>query len=134
MGLITYYDFEDSEAFVFDHYIINQVKEGAVIGTKHNTLLHNCIKKHFSGKNLVYISNRARSYAVNPLVYPKTKKIPNLVAIAIVANSPLTRQNAAYEGEFFDKPYQIFDNLRAAINWSHLQLEAEEKQSFKNKT
>ncbi|MCK0125569.1 hypothetical protein MWU76_14345 [Gelidibacter sp. F2691] len=123
MGIIKYYDFKESEAFIFDGFIINQVKEGAVIEPKHNVLLNNCIKKHFSGKNMVYISNRAKSYAVNPLIYPKAEKIPNLVAIALIPKTQLMRKNAEYEREFFDKPYEIFDNLSGALDWAHSLLE-----------
>lgn len=119
MGIVKYYDFKDSEAFVFDDFIINQVKEGVVIEPKHNDLLNECIKKHFSGKKMVYISNRAKSYAVNPLIYPEAEKIPNLVAIALIPKTPLMRKNAEYEREFYDKPYEIFDDLCSAIEWSH---------------
>ncbi|MBJ7881452.1 hypothetical protein [Gelidibacter salicanalis] len=119
MGIVKYYNFKDSEAFVFDEFIINQVKEGVVIEPQHNDLLNDCIKKHFIGKKMVYISNRAKSYSVNPLIYPEAEKIPNLVAIALIPKTQMMRKNAEYEREFYDKPYEIFDNLSSAIEWSH---------------
>ena len=75
------------------------------------------IKEHFSGKNMVYVSNRAKSYAVNPLIYPETEKIPNLLAIAMIPKTELMRKNAEFEKEFFNKPYEIFDRLTDAIHW-----------------
>lgn len=117
MGIIKYYNFEDSEVFIFDDFIINQVKESVVIETHHNDILNDVVQKHFSGKNMVYISNRVKSYSVNPLIYPEAEKIPNLIAIAIIPKTAVMRRNAEYEQEFFDKPYEIFDNLSDAIKW-----------------
>ncbi|MEO5789459.1 MAG: hypothetical protein ACOH2D_11230 [Gelidibacter sp.] len=119
MGIIKYYNFKDFELFVFDDFIINQVKEGVVIQSEHNYIINDTVQKHFSGKNMVYISNRVKSYSVNPLIYPETEKIPNLVAIALIPKTKIMRRSAEYERKFFDKPYEIFDNLSQAIEWSH---------------
>lgn len=119
MGIIKYYNHEDFEIFVFDEFVINQIKEGVVIEPKHNDIINDTVKKHFSGKNMVYISNRVKSYSVNPLIYVESGKIPNLVAIALIPKTSLMRRNAEYERQFFDKPYEIFDDLSNAIEWSH---------------
>lgn len=119
MGIIKYYNLEDSEVFVFDEFIINQVKESVVIEPYHNDILNDIVQKHFSGKTMVYISNRVKSYSVNPLIYPEAGKIPNLIAIAILPKTALMRRNAEYERRFFDKPYEIFNNLSDAIEWVH---------------
>ena len=119
MGIIKYYNYEDLELFVFDEFIINQIKEGAVIQPDHNNIINDTVKKHFSGKNMVYISNRVKSYSVNPLIYAETEKIPNLVAIALIPKTKLMRRSAEYERKFFDKPYEIFDNLSNAMEWAH---------------
>src|SRR5690606_3827424 len=119
MGIIRYYNFEESELFIFDEFLINQIKEGIVIQPHHNDILNDCVKKHFSGKNLLYISNRVKSYAVNPLTYNETEKIPNLLGIAIIPKTAVMRKNAEYEKEFYDKPYEIFDNLSTAVLWAH---------------
>lgn len=119
MGIIRYYNFEVSEVFIFDEFLINQIKEGVVIQPHHNDILNDCIQKHFSGKNLLYISNRVKSYAVNPLIYSETEKIPNLLGIALIPKTELMRKNAHYEKQFYDKPYEIFDNLSDAILWAH---------------
>lgn len=123
MGIIRYYDFDDGELFVFDEFIINQIKEGVVIQPYHNDIINEVIQQHFSGKNMVYISNRVKSYSVNPLIYPETEKIPNLIAIAIIPKTQLMRRNAEYESQFYDKPYEIFDNLSNAIKWAQKLIE-----------
>ena len=119
MGIVKYYNYEDFEVFVFDEFIINQIKEGVVIQPEHNDILNDIIQTHFSGKNMIYISNRVKSYSVNPLIYPETEKIPNLVAIALIPKTKLMRRSAEYEREFFLKPYEIFNSLSLAILWSH---------------
>ncbi|MDO5972037.1 hypothetical protein Q4Q35_19730 [Flavivirga aquimarina] len=119
MGIIKYIKLKDTEVFVFDDFIINQMKEGASIESHHNDKLNEIVQKYFSGKNMVYISNRVKSYSVNPLIYSEAEKIPNLLAIAVIAENQLMRNNAEYELKFFDKPCQIFDSLSLAIAWAH---------------
>lgn len=117
MGIIKYIKLEDSEVFIFDEFIINQVKEGVVLQPEYNDIINDIVQEFFSGKNMVYVSNRTKSYSVNPLIYPETEKIPNLIAIAMIPKTSAMRKSAEYEREFYDKPYEIFDNLRDAISW-----------------
>lgn len=119
MGIIKYHNYEDGEVFVFDEFIINQVKEGVLIEPYHNDILNDIMQKHFSGKNMVYISNRVKSYSVNPLIYPETEKIPNLIAIGLIPKTDTMRRNAEYEKKFYGKPYEIFEDLVSAIQWAH---------------
>lgn len=119
MGIIKYYNFEEFELFVFDEFIINQAKEGVVIQPEHINIIDNTVRSHFRGKNMVYILNRVKSYSVNPLIYPETAKIPNLIAIALIPKTRLMKRNAEYEREFFNKPFEIFNNLRDAMQWAH---------------
>lgn len=117
--MIHYYDMPDGEIFVFDEFLICQIAEGVNITPDYNDLLNQLIKKHFQGKDLVYISNRVNSYSVDPLTYVETERIPNLIAIAMVPDDTVMRNNAEYEGNFYDKPYKIFNSLSKAIEWSH---------------
>ena len=119
MGMFYHYDLEDSEVFVFDDFLINQIKEGVKIQSHHNEELKVVLSEHFKNRPIAYISNRVMSYAVDPLVYKETEKIPNLVAMAIIPKTEAMRKNAEYERQFFGKPYEIFDNLSEAIAWVH---------------
>ncbi|MFV0564509.1 MAG: hypothetical protein ACK5NB_01615 [Flavobacteriaceae bacterium] len=123
MGIIKYYDCIDFEIFIFDNYVINQIKEGIDIQPEHNNALNLIIEENFNGKSLVYISNRVNSYSVNPLIYPKMKDIPNLLAIAIVLKNDAMKKNAEFERRFFNKPYEIFNSLTQAIIWAEKMLE-----------
>ncbi|HLV39175.1 hypothetical protein [Xanthomarina sp.] len=119
MSIFFYYNFPETEVFVFDEFLICQIKEGESIQPDHNIKLNEIIQKHFSGKNIAYISNRVNSYSVDPLTYVETEKIPNLLAIALISQEGIMRRNAEFEKDFYDKPYEIFNNLSEAINWVH---------------
>ncbi|WP_299891892.1 hypothetical protein [uncultured Lacinutrix sp.] len=117
MKLFHYYDLSFSEIFIFDDYMINQMREGEEITPNHNYVLRDLVKKHFTNKKIIYISNRVTNYAVNPLVYKEVEKIPNLVAMIIIANKETSRKNAEYEKGFFNRPFKICNNLTEAIMW-----------------
>lgn len=134
MGIIKYLSTEDTECFIFDDFLINQIKDGVVVEPKHNEELNNVIKEYFSGKDMVYVSNRVKSYSVNPLIYAETEAIPNLVAIAMIPKTDVMRKNAEYERNFYDKPYEIFDTLTEAITWVQSILEKESSQQTAGKS
>lgn len=125
--MFHYYDIGHAEVFVFDDFLIKQIKEGISIDLKETKQLKAILKKHFSKKNIVYISNRVTSYSVNPLVYKEVEKISNLVAIAIIPNNEKMLQSAIYEKEFYNKPFEIFNNLNDAIIWVSKILEKENR-------
>ncbi len=58
MGIFHYYKLPNSEMFVFDEFLICQIKEGADIKPELNERLNKIIQTHFEGKNIVYISKR----------------------------------------------------------------------------
>ncbi|WP_452220998.1 hypothetical protein [Lacinutrix salivirga] len=117
MGIIKHFNNQDFEVFIFDDFIINQIKEGVAIEPYHNDILNKIVQKYYSNKDLVYISNRVNSYSVDPLIYAKTESIPNIIAIALVPKTEIMRSNAEYERDFYDRPYKIFDTLTEAIVW-----------------
>ncbi len=122
MSMFHYYDFVDAEVFVFDNFLINQIKEGVTVTPKHNEKLRKVIDKHFANKRMVYISNRYFSYAVDPLTYLETSKIHNLVAMAIVSKTEIGKSNAALESMFYKKNFEIFETLSEAMAWVQKQL------------
>ncbi|MDH7914008.1 hypothetical protein [Winogradskyella sp. SYSU M77433] len=119
MGIFKYYDIGHAEVFVFDDFLIKQVKEGVIIDLKETDALKEVLEENFKGRNVAYISNRMTSYSVNPLVYKEIENISNLVAIAIIPNNHLKKSNAEYEKQFFKKPFGVFDSLDEAIKWVH---------------
>lgn len=128
MAIFHYYNLASSEVFIFDNFLINQIKEGIVIEPKHKEILNDIIQKHFNGNNMAYISNRVQSYAVNPMTYKEVEKIPNLVGIAIISKNEAMRKSAEYEKKFYNKPYEVFNKLSDAFIWVHrIIMEANKK-------
>ncbi len=117
MSMFHYYNFPHCEAFIFDDFLITQIREGTTITPAHNQELRQIIDLHFSNKNVVYISNRYFSYAVDPLTYLETSKIHNLLAIAIVTDSDISKSNALLESMFYKKKFAIFPTLSKAMGW-----------------
>ena len=126
MSMFHYYDFNDSEVFIFDNFLVNQIKEGVTVTAAHNEKLHQILDKYFANKKVVYISNRHFNYAVDPLTYLETSKIHNLVALAIVAKTEISRSNAKLESMFYKKNFAIFETLSEAMVWVKKQLEESE--------
>ncbi|MFT7050541.1 MAG: hypothetical protein ACJAZK_001137 [Psychroserpens sp.] len=125
MGMFHYYDIGHAEVFIFDDFLIKQVREGELVDKEETLEFKVILNEHFKGKNMAYISNRVFSYAVNPLVYKEADKIPNLVAIAIIPSNEKTHPSAKYESQFYDGPFGIFKNLSDAIQWVHKIIERE---------
>ncbi|WP_244906364.1 hypothetical protein [Jejuia pallidilutea] len=119
MGMFYSYDLVGAKVFVFDEFMVNQIEEGVVITPKDNEILRQIIDKHFTNKPVIYISNRHFSYSVDPLTYLGTSKIHNLLAIAIVSDKPIARDNALFESNFYDKPFEVFETLSLAMEWVH---------------
>lgn len=118
MGIFHYYDIGNAEIYVFDDFLIKQVKEGAFISDDETELFVEIIEKHFKNKNFAFISNRVASYTVNPLVYSAAKKIPNLVAFAVISTDEKMRETSRFENKFHNKPFELFENLSDTILWT----------------
>jgi len=125
MSMFRYYDIGYSEVFIFDEFLVNQIKEGTTIVPKHNEKLKEVIDEHFKNRPVVYISNRVFSYSVDPITYVETSKIHNLLAMAMVSDSVEKRQSAAFERSFYSKPFEIFETLSEAIEWLHKVVQEE---------
>ncbi|MCG2418379.1 hypothetical protein K8089_05035 [Aequorivita sp. F47161] len=129
MGMFHYYDFKESEVFIFDNFLVNQFKEGITVVPAHNQKLREILDAHFANKKMVYISNRYFNYAVDPLTYLETSKIHRLVAIAIVAKTKIAKSNAKLESMFYKKKFKIFDTLSEAMAWVQKELDLSETEN-----
>lgn len=118
MSTFHYYDLIFSEVFVFDDYIINQIREEEKITTSHVEILNSIVNKHFNKKSVIYISNKIKSYFVESSVSQEIEKTPNLSAIIIIANKEDSIKYAKYEKDFFSKPFKICKDLSEAILWA----------------
>lgn len=107
------------EVSIYDNYIIVVMREGVTVNVEKNKILIELAANHFPNKPFVYITNRKNSYAVNPAIYFETKKIKNLIGFAVVSKKEMAANNALIEKLFFDKPFEVFNNLDAAITWAN---------------
>ena len=117
MTNFKYLDLDYSEVFIFDDFIVKQIKEGEHVDERHFDELKLLIETHFKNKPLVYISNRIHSYSISPLVYNKLSELDNILGIAIIASNTLIDKNAKFEKNFCSKPFEIFSNLSEACVW-----------------
>lgn len=122
MNQLRYYDLGYSEVFVFEHYLVNQIKDGVVVNQEHVEVLQNMITRHFFDRDLIYIANRINSYSIDPLIYREVAEIENLKGLAIVVNSDMKMKTAMYEKQFYTRPYEVFYTMNEAIIWAALQL------------
>ncbi len=115
---IECFDIGYADVFVFENYLVSQIKDGVSVGLEHVEDLKKMIDKHYRDEKLVYISNRIGSYSVDPLVYPEVGRIENLMGVAIVTDSPINTKNAQFEKIFYNKEFVIFKTLSEAIVWA----------------
>lgn len=118
MNSIKHHDLGYTDVFIFEHYLINQIKDGVVISYEHYDVLKKFVDQYYLNREMVYLSNRVNSYTVNPLVHRKVSTIDNLMGIEIVVDSNLREQAAIFERQFSDKPYEIFLTLQEGIMWA----------------
>ena len=119
--------FEFCVAQIFKNFVVVTMREGITVKPEYILNLEKIAEKYYKDKNFGYITYRANSYAVNPLIYTEASKIPNLVAIAIIAGDGIKESNIKIEKLFFKKPIQSFYDLDQAKDWV-LQIIEEEKQ------
>jgi len=118
MKALHHYDLGYANLYVYEQYLINNIKDGVTVSDTHYLALKEIIEKHFPDRKMVYLSNRVSSYTVDPLVHLKVSTIENLAGIGIVTDTNLRAQTALFEGTFSKIPYQVFNTLAEAIVWA----------------
>ena len=103
---------------IHDNYLVTVMHEGITVSVEANQILIDLAKTYFKNKPFVYITHRKNSYAVDTAIYKQTVKIQNLIGFAVVSIKGMAITNASLEKMFFNKPFEIFEELDEAINWS----------------
>ncbi|MEZ4779853.1 MAG: hypothetical protein R2786_10770 [Flavobacteriaceae bacterium] len=108
--------------YFYQNVVVFEAKEGATIS--YETSLPMLLKGIQIMKNrpLVYIANRINSYSVNPTDFKYLEAVPTIKGFAFVNYSEESRVNAKYEASFFKKPFQSFDSLEEAYQWTQTLL------------
>ncbi len=118
MSKFYHYDLDYCEIFVIENLIIKQIREGEIVVPQYINELEKVIDKHFKNKLTVYLSNRTFSYSVDPLIYKEASKIDNLIGIGIIVSTDNGMNNAKFEGEFYNKKFEVFRSFSKATNWA----------------
>ena len=85
---MTVYDYDFGTLTVEGHLMIGEMHEGLDIGVDVMRETFRLARELFGDDKWVYISNRANSYSLHPIVYVKIQEIENnLVAYAAVLPS-----------------------------------------------
>jgi hypothetical protein len=104
---------------IYDHYLIAVMNEGITVTPDLNDVLENISKEYYANEKFVYITHRLNSYAVDPNIYFRTSKIPNLVGFAVVSGKKIVIDNTGLESVFLTKPFRAFNSLQDAIEWAN---------------
>ncbi len=118
MGKVIDIDIGIGNVTIYDQYLITVMHEGITVSIESNELLIDIANSYFKNKPFVYITHRKHSYAVDTAIYTETAKIQNLIGFAVVSTKGMAITNASIEKMFFSKPFEIFEDLEEAINWS----------------
>ena len=101
-----------------ENFVVSWVKENVVLSKKQVFDLIDACSGNYEHKNFVYISNRIYNYNVDPTVYLNLDKVKNLAGIAIVSDKISSLNMAQFEKNFSKIPFETFQELEDAINWT----------------
>ncbi|MBQ4821257.1 hypothetical protein [Aquimarina sp. MMG016] len=117
--MITSYNFDYCTAEIYEDYIVVIINEGITVVPEHISELNFVAQKHFENKFFVYITHRINSYAIDPMTYFESNKIPNLLGFAIVSSNNRQKKQSKIEKVFTNKALQHFDTMEDALTWKN---------------
>ena len=103
---------------LYSQYMIVVIDEGITVTLESNSILRNLVQTYYKNKNVVYISYRLNSYAIDPNIYIKTSQISNLLGVAVVTGKEIHFDSTPIERLFYKKPFKTFESLDNAIIWA----------------
>lgn len=115
--MIASYNLGFCQMDIHDNHAVTTINEGVTILPEHNKIFLQIVDTHFRNKPFIYISNRVYSYAINPIVYLETAKVPNLAGFAVVSRNPEQKMLTQVEKAFLGKEFFLFKTLDEALLW-----------------
>ncbi len=103
---------------VFKSYSVVNIREGATVKPGDEAIFKKLIAEFYGDHPFVYISHRINSYAVDPIIYKAVSKIENLLGYAVVDEKSKMYSSAQVEKLFYDKAFEMFDDLEEAKIWA----------------
>lgn len=107
----------------FDSYVISTFKEGNILDKDKIEELRVHLEAYYGDRKFVWLSNRKYKYNVNPLVYMNLIQKNILLGMAIILNGTEGAQNANFEKQFANFPFEIFESKEEALAWTNSLLE-----------
>ena len=103
----------------YEHYVIGRVDEGVDAGSQFVGILTDIIQKHYSGRPIIYISDRVNSYSLDTTAASDLIARNNICFVGFVTYTD--RQKRVYPvEEHLIEGAEIcsFDYLGAAVKWA----------------
>ena len=101
-----------------ENFVESKMKEGTIFSLEQIDNLIAVCTEYFKDRPYVYISRRINNYNVNPTIYLQLVKAANLKGIAIVSDKASSLNMAQFEKQFSKVPFEIFLELKDAIDWA----------------
>ena len=102
---------------LYENYVISSIGEGVTLTQKQLDTFFEIFNTYYNEKPFVSIANRENDYSLDPNLL-KSKRHPSLVGIAVVCYNQQSKQTARFEKKFYSGPFEIFDSIEEAIDWS----------------
>lgn len=118
MTPIKYINLDFTELFVFEHFVISQLKEDTLLEPANSQILIDLILDYYQERPFVYIANRYYSYNVNPMTNLQASNLETLAGICIVTLEGRPQEMARFEGSFYKNDFHVCDRMEDAIAWA----------------
>ncbi|WP_378176960.1 hypothetical protein [Aquimarina sp. SS2-1] len=119
--LIQKYDLNLGTYYIYDQYMIAEIKEGEVITLgKLDDLIPVILKHYGDGRPFTYISDRVNSHSIVPTDYLNCplKYMDNFKGYGVVTYNSISTISTEIEKHFAQRPFYNFKNLQDAIEWT----------------
>lgn len=114
--------FDFGEIDLFEDFAVGRINDGVIVDRQKVLDMFQYSLSVYDEKPFGYISDRINSYSLKPEAYEASYKAKNLVAMAVVVNTPAKRMSAAIEKMFSKIPFRQFKTLPEAKTWIKEQL------------
>lgn len=103
----------------YQNYFIGRINEGSNAGTEYVDALSDLIQKHFSGRPVIYISDRVNCYSLDPVATADLIARNEITHVGIVVYSQLQGKTYSFLEKFLEETKICsFESLDAAMSWA----------------
>ena len=108
----------------YKNYFVGRIYEGVNAVPDFSDALSELIQKHFSGRPVIYISDRVNSYSVDPLATKELIVRNNIQFTGAVVYTPRQKRISSFEDRIIEETKRCsFDSLDVAVSWAELKAQ-----------